>query len=311
MSARSAVSSAVVDDGFLLDCLARELFLIERSSYRDGLAPFFTMPDLGIRFAFGYWPPGGTPGPHEHTAWTITAVCRNFLEVVTFDRHASYRTHQLVIKNRFSAPAGRCGFIHDPCIHQPINTTADWSLSLHVISPRDGEPLSDFDQPLEALAPRRTFIDAIGEHPYKHVIAARQRYTALQQIARVLLGMSAVGADELRRKCAQLGFGGTGKLSDTGRHEGSGNAPLTLSKTHQDLLLSCRQRDEWVVLSVDTPRGPIEMFSMNDVAYQAIAFAARESMFEIQALPGDLSDGERVYIAEALEQSGLFKRMQQ
>ena len=86
---RSAIAAAIVDDEFLADCLSWELGLLEVfDSPRRGLVPFFTVPDLGIRFAFGYWPPGETPGPHEHTAWTITAVCRNKLEVLTYDRES-------------------------------------------------------------------------------------------------------------------------------------------------------------------------------------------------------------------------------
>jgi predicted metal-dependent enzyme (double-stranded beta helix superfamily) len=143
VAARASVEDAVVDDEFLADCFSTELRLIENNCLRRELTPFFTIPALGVRMAFGYWPPGGTPGPHEHTAWTIIAVCRNELEVLTYHRDESYRRGELVPKNRFSASAGRVGYIFDPCIHEPRNTSRDWSLSLHVSSPRDGEPPAD------------------------------------------------------------------------------------------------------------------------------------------------------------------------
>jgi hypothetical protein len=86
-------------------------------------------PNVSRPNAFGYWLLGGTPGPRKHTAWTITAVCRNELEVIT--RQESYRRRKLVQKNRFEAPAGRVGYIHEPSIHQPRNISSEWSLSLH------------------------------------------------------------------------------------------------------------------------------------------------------------------------------------
>ena len=133
------VADAVLDDEFLLDCMSRELELIERKVPRRESVPFFTTPDTGITFAFRYWAPGSNAGAHEHTAWTITAVCRNKLSVRTFDSESSYRNQALVPKNVFDAPAGRTGFIYEPCIHDPRNPTGRWSMSLHVTSPRDGE----------------------------------------------------------------------------------------------------------------------------------------------------------------------------
>src|ERR1043165_6983466 len=85
LQVRERVREALVDDELLADCIIHELRLLARDRIRHGLVPVFSIPGLGIRFAFGYWPPGGTPGPHEHTAWTITAVCRNRLDVATYD----------------------------------------------------------------------------------------------------------------------------------------------------------------------------------------------------------------------------------
>src|SRR6516162_9035332 len=127
-AARSEVGKAVIEDEFLADCIALELVRLREGRMGRGLVPFFTMPRTGIRFALGYWPPGVSSGPHQHTAWTITAVCRNQLEVITFDRQESYRQRKLVQKNRFEAPAGRVGYIYEPSIHQPRNISNEWSL---------------------------------------------------------------------------------------------------------------------------------------------------------------------------------------
>jgi hypothetical protein len=65
LHARTHVEAAVIDDEFLADCIGHELTRIGTNILRQGLIPFFTMPDLGIQFAFGYWAPGGTAGPHH------------------------------------------------------------------------------------------------------------------------------------------------------------------------------------------------------------------------------------------------------
>jgi hypothetical protein len=309
MTARSAIAAAVNDDTFLVDCMRRELSLLERETDRDGLVPFLVMPGLGIRFAFGYWPPGGTPGPHEHTAWTITAVCRNMLEVVTFDREASYRDQRLVIKNRFHAPAGRSGFIYDPSIHQPINTTNDWALSLHVSSPRDGEVLHDCDRRLEALNPLRKSPVAIGDHPYGAVMATRRRYTAVHQLARVLAGMRHPGASALLAECARLGSTQTRKLVDRQARYGRPDAQSTLERIHPDLVLGHRSQGDSTTLCVETPHGVAEAITISNLAQEAIIFATTMERFDVRALPGKLSDAERTEIAEALENAGLFRRI--
>jgi hypothetical protein len=40
-----------------------------------------------------------------------------------------------------------------------------------------------------------------------------------------------------------------------------------------------------------------------------MAFIAREHSFEASAIPGNLTDEERAAIAEALEETGLFTRV--
>jgi hypothetical protein len=311
LRARAAVGIAVVDDEFLADCLSWELRLLEDNRPRRGLVPFFTLPGSGVRFAFGYWPPGATPGPHEHTAWTITAVCRNELEVLTYDRAESYQRRELVPKNHFSAPAGRVGFIYEPCIHEPKNTSRDWSLSLHISSPRDGEQLCDYEEPLAALAkPGSSLVEY--DHPYMSVIAARQRQRTVHQLACIIAAMDVSRTSELLAHCYRLASSATRNWIDQmapGSVEKTTGAPWVLARTHTGLALRPRVRGDMWALEVETPGGPIDEMIISDEARAAIDFVSREPVFDVRALPGHLSAEEQSAIAQALEESGLFVRV--
>ena len=300
-AARAHVTSAVNSDDFLADCIARELRLIERGWPRAGLVPFHVIPERGIRFAFGYWSPGATPGPHEHTAWTITAVCRNELEVATYDYVESYRRGELVPKNLFLAPAGKTGFIYEPCIHAPRNTSRDWSLSLHISSPLDGA--GPGGGPLPGLAVRGP--DLAVEHPYIRVVIARQREHQLYQLARILSAMTVARAREVLEDCLEL-------ASTTTRQRITGtapDAPWQLERTGASLVLGTRDDGDAVVLEAQTAHGMVEELRISGVAREAVAYAVRTPAFNVRALPGDLRDHERAEIAEALEATGLFRRV--
>jgi hypothetical protein len=308
ITARSTIQSAVVDDEVLADCIALELQLIADTEFRRGLVPFLTIPELGVRFAFGYWPPGGTPGPHEHTAWTITAVCRNQLEVHTYDRDESYRRRELVPKNHFPAAAGRVGYIYEPSIHAPINTSPDWSLSLHIVSPRDGEPIEPCEPPA-GLSPRQRRLPP-PTHPYASAVAARVRNEGVHVLARALAEMNVASAPTLLDQCAALGSHSTRKLAaqTRGCTTGLGRAPYLLRRTHSDLMLSHQVIGDRVTLVAELPGGMLEELTVNGLAADAIAYAAKEVEFDARDLPGRITDEERIFIAETLEDSGLFTR---
>jgi hypothetical protein len=312
IAARAAMTDAVCDDEFLVDCMERELRTIEEWIPRRGLVPFFTVPGRGIRFAFGYWPPGGHAGAHEHTAWTITAVCRNHLEVRTYDREASYRRQSLVPKNLFDAPAGRVGYIYEPCIHDPRNMTRRWSLSFHATSPLDGRPVAGQEgcvPALDAYAIRRS--DSWGT-PYDTVVTARRRQVVIRQIARFLAQVEVGAAGGLLDSCAWLGTPATRRFVDglqprdlvASRPE---RRPR-LTRTHADLVLSSRDEDDAVVLGAETSRGWVAELSMAAVARSAMEFCARTPSFDMAELPGSLTAEERQEIGEALEETGLFTR---
>ena len=221
LAGRSAVEAAVIDDEFLADCISAELRLIEIGRVRRQLAAFFTIPELGIRFAFGYWRPGASAEPHEHAGWTITAVCRNELEILTYNRPESYRRRQLVPKNRFQAPAGKVGFIFEPCIHQPRNTSQDWSLSLHVIGPHDRERPGDQQEDLPALNMMARASGPDDELPYGTVVATRQRMRLVHQLARIIASMNVPQAPTLLAKCHGFGSSATRELIRSNAAEGA------------------------------------------------------------------------------------------
>jgi hypothetical protein len=309
--ARSAITAAVRDDEFLVECMTHELSLLERRVPRRGLVPFFILPPFGIRFAIGYWPPGRNAGAHEHTAWTITAVCHNELIVQTYDRNESYRRQTLVPKNRFDASAGQVGFIYEPCIHDPCNTTDRWSLSLHVSSPQDGEKLADQEQCLPILdeITARRFTGYGG--PYDQVIASRYRQLKIGAIAQFFAQVDVVPVADLLERCAREGTSATRRFID-----GLGRTDLTiavprsariLARSHENLALSYRYTAEFVALGVETPRGWVEELAMAHIAREAIAFCVGTPRFDVLEIPGRLTDDERWAIAEALEDTGLFR----
>jgi hypothetical protein len=312
IGARAVIEKAIPDDDFVLDCIGRELLLIESRTPRWGLVPFTILPRTGIRFAFGYWPPGAAPPAHEHTSWTVTGVCRNELEVRTFDRPESYRRGELVDKNLFPASQGKVGFIYDAGIHQPRNPSSHWSLSLHVISPRDGRPLHDLGAPPPAL----TSNDGADEDSaYATVRLARQRQRWLRELASIVAAAGSRRSPALLADCFRLGTSKTRRYVERLGHDprmtpGSRlGVPYRLERTETELALRHESRDGYASLCVETPAGPVEEFVVSDVAVEALSFAACRSQFDVAALPG-LDDDERTALAEALEDTGLFQRVE-
>ncbi|MBW4661954.1 MAG: hypothetical protein KME15_25090 [Drouetiella hepatica Uher 2000/2452] len=64
-----------------------------------------------------------------------------------------------------------------------------------------------------------------------------------------------------------------------------------------------------VALEVETPNGPLDEIIISNEACAAIALIARESIFDVCALPGHLSKEEQSAIAQVLEETGLFMRV--
>jgi hypothetical protein len=304
LEARKLVGAAVVDDAFLVDCIATEIPRLRDCSFR-GLAPFFTTPETGIRVAFGYWPPGSTARPHEHTAWTITAVCRNELDVKTFDRDESYKAKTFVPKNLFKANAGSVGFIYDPCIHEPLNATETWSLSLHVISPRDGEGKRD-DDPLWATKRKPRELD----DAYRSVLEARNRHDYVHLLATILATVDSPAARLTLANALAIASSGT-RSHLGGARPDRADAPWRLARVHPELELAAHDEDGMVSLEAHTSAGVLDGLVVSDVAREALSFAAKTPLFDVRSLPGGLSELERASIAEALEETGFFTRVRE
>ena len=313
MAARSEVAKAVIDDDFLADCILLELRRLQAHIHGNGLVPFFTIPRTGVRFAFGYWPPGGTPGPHEHSDWTITAVCRNELDVLTFDRDESYRCRQLIPKNRFHADAGRVGFIYEPCIHEPKNLSQEWSLTLHVRSPRDGETIGDFQACFPSLALTKQ-MDSDQQHPYLSVITARQRHRFTTLLMRTVSQMKISRVPEILNRCAEIGSSPTRRTIQEilgTQQDPSFKLRHRLFKTNSAVRLGHRLEGDMVALDIETPNGREEEFAIPVEFTKAMAFIAEEEAFEVQRIPGNLTDDEKLALADVLEQTGIFTRFNQ
>ena len=311
-SARAEVTRAVADDELLADCLRAELALIECDEQPRGLVPFHTIEGPGIGLAFGYWSPGGGVAPHEHTAWTVTAVCRNELEVVTFDRHETYRNRALVPKKSFRAPAGMVGFIFDPAIHAPRNASAEWSLSLHLMSPRDGEPLFDYPT-LPALCPALDPSSAERGGAHARVALTCQRERLVRGVVRVLATMPTEDVGPLFADCFRIAsFTATRRwiqrIAPSRSQAAALASPWVLARTDPGLALVHRVRDGVSSLMVETSSGPRAELVVTGVR-EAIELAAQERAFDVRALPGNLDDDTQHALGDALEATGLFRRV--
>ena len=309
---RVEVGHAVTDDALLADCIALELRrMAVEERRRGGLTPFYVHPQTGVALAFGFWAPGMRAGAHEHTAWTITAVCRNRLDVLTFDRDESYRQGGLVPKNRFPAQAGAAGFIYEPCIHDPWNTSDAWSLSLHAISPRDGEPAGD-EGPVPWLSPPA--FGAPRETPAAaraHALRASQIFASF--LAEILASMTTDAAEEPLRLAARIAPSRVLAAASRSRFlaavEEEVRMPFSLERAHPDLVLDARLEGDVSTLYLVTPEHESPELTISDLSHDALRFAAAAPSVDVATLPGALTGNERLAIGDALVESGLFKRV--
>jgi hypothetical protein len=122
-------------------------------------------------------------------------------------------------------------------------------------------------------------------------------------------------APNLLTQCFRLASSATRRLIDQivprSGHRDTFESQWLLARTHKDLVLSHRDADDMVALDVETPNGTVEEFVISDEASDAIAFIAKEQVFDVRALPGNLSREEQTAIADLLEETGLFTRVQQ
>jgi hypothetical protein len=119
--------------------------------------------------------------------------------------------------------------------------------------------------------------------------------------ARNLLGECfAIAAAPTRRWLTGLGINGCEKKP---------LAPPTFQKTNPALTLLAHDDGDMIALHVDTGHGIVEQLAVGIKAREALEFILRENQFVVGALPGGLTEDEQNTFAEALEDAGLFVRL--
>ena len=312
LAARDLLHLNLGDDGFKLGAVAAELERLREGAMGPGLKPFIRLPRTGAILSFGYWGPAATPGPHEHSAWTLTAICRNELDVVSFDREASYKAGALQPKARFKTYSGEVGYLTKPSIHAPKNASRDWTLTLHISSPHD-RPSEDHDI---RLLPKLTHPAATGapiSDVEMRIAKARQRTQQARFLAHYVLALRHPDAAPILDMCCLLSDVETEAVV---RRSVPNSLPLSenpirLSRTHPDLELSIRHVNDGIALCSHTPNGAKVELIFGSEAAATVSFIAQENTFQMDKLPGGYSHEERNLIVALLERRGLLERVYQ
>jgi hypothetical protein len=312
---KTRLKDAIGDAEFLADAFALELARISDASIAiRGLDPFYIVPEFGVRFAFGHWSPHSGIEPHEHTAWTITGICRNELEILTYDYRESYQRKELVYRNHFREQEGRVGLVHEPTIHAPKNVSSHWSLSIHITSPLDGKRPIGFPEPLPALYSGKSFSPTEAEHPYSHVEGARQRVRLVDHLAYQIQSITGPDVDDLLMRCYEMGSFITQRRIQGAKQQDASRQPLThpwvLARTHKDLVLRSRQVGGIACLDAETPTGFVQELTATSHAHKAFEFVAHQDTFDVAAIPGIIDNRDRFSIAAWLEDAGLYKTVE-
>jgi predicted metal-dependent enzyme (double-stranded beta helix superfamily) len=171
---QDALTAMLADEDFYLDCIDLEIESTANETPDRPFSPLYRLDDLGLQFRMFYWWPGKAAPPHEHTAWTVTAVFYNSLEVTTFDWDVAFREQRLLPRNRFTGVQGMAGHIYDRCIHRPANLTEKTSTSIHIFHDADQPRIEREVGPIAGMgAPSRALVRGPN---------ADVRLTALQQL---------------------------------------------------------------------------------------------------------------------------------
>jgi hypothetical protein len=153
---QDALTAMLADEDFYLDCVDLEAETTASGTPERPFAPLYRLNDLDLHFRMFYWWPGKAAPPHEHTAWTVTAVFYNTLEITTFDWDVAFREQRLKPKNRFTGEQGMAGHIYDRCIHRPANLTEKLSTSIHIFNAADVPRIEREVGPIAGMAPPTT-----------------------------------------------------------------------------------------------------------------------------------------------------------
>jgi predicted metal-dependent enzyme (double-stranded beta helix superfamily) len=204
---QDTLTAMLVDEDFYLDCIDLEAETTASETPERAFSPLYRVDDLDLQFRMFYWWPGKAAPPHEHTAWTVTAVFYNTLEVTTFDWDVAFREQRLQAKNRFTGVQGMAGHIFDRCIHRPANLTERLSTSIHIFHAADQPRIEREVGPIAGMGPpTRAFVR--GPNADVRLTALKQlRLRALAHMvgqfrserARRTLDMIASAGDDLTR----------------------------------------------------------------------------------------------------------------
>jgi predicted metal-dependent enzyme (double-stranded beta helix superfamily) len=153
---QDALTAMLADEDFYLDCVDLEAETTASATPERPFPPLYRLSDLDLQFRMFYWWPGKAAPPHEHTAWTVTAVFYNTLEVTTFDWNVAFHEQRLQPKNRFTGVQGMAGHIYDRCIHRPANLTEKLSTSIHIFHLADQPRIEREVGPIAGMGPPNT-----------------------------------------------------------------------------------------------------------------------------------------------------------
>src|SRR5688500_16585336 len=302
-AARDLVRVAVADPEVMCECAELELQSLRNKSDASGLVPFVRFPSIRAGLAFGFWPPFVATGPHEHTAWTITAVIRNKLDVWVYDWAKSYDCGTLVESRIVNAISPDVGYICSPTIHDVRNNTSSWSLALHVLSDHDGQRPADYPKSILGGLP-----ETPGDDPYRTVDSARMRRAKVVQMAEVL-GGSVANPATFGEWFEEFMVGAmSARISTLLRLGKVPAAPLRrLRRIHPDLRLSVDQEGPQVRLWAYSGYGAHPQIDVTAEFADPLLFIAEQLEFDVESLPGNLTISERQAFARALEDSCLFE----
>ena len=92
--------------------------------------PLYVSPNGELRIRLTYWPPGYRNETHTHIRWTVTGVVHNEIAVELMDSDGpDARVLRTIV-----AKDGDTGHLLPPCAHRVHNTSAGYSVLLHVFS---------------------------------------------------------------------------------------------------------------------------------------------------------------------------------
>jgi hypothetical protein len=328
---QTALSAALADPAFCLDCLESDIRLPPSSRSSADLVPFAGDAERGIRVALGYWGPGAAAGPHEHADWTVTAVFHNALMVQTYDHEHARRTGELAPRRVFGAAVGQAGHIYHPCLHDPRNPTGTWSISLHVVGPLHSPTLAmqgiqvrgvstaagdstvgdstDGDSTPSSDPVDRQLARIAADGARCAQVLALQRWPG-DRARRLLEALFQAGSGPARRAAAaelaqRYGIDAWRASDlpppracalDTQLEHAWPGVELGVVAASGEVSLVARSRHRRCVLLRTGPR-----------AARALEFVAAHPSFEVGALPGDLAAADKVRLAEALVEGTAFR----